>query len=154
HTQIQLKTLVALREQRRPATEAEIEALPPSEQEEVRRNGFIEYVETGRSDGLTPLFVQAGQRLRANLMFSAPGTGFIPIIEAKLILASPRWQPLEISLGLVVGLFSVELLNNAVSLSQSESVELVVTVTSISGPSDTVHFSIDDDKGRLSVAPD
>jgi hypothetical protein len=153
---IRLKTLIALREERRPATDEEIAELPPfppSIRENARRNGFIEYVETGRSDGLTPLAVAAGHSVLANLEFSAPATGSAPIIEAALILASPQWQRLEIPLTLIVGSISVELLNSAVSVTQGRGVDLVVTVISLSGPGDTVHFSIVDGD-RLSVSPD
>ena len=154
---IRLQNLIAMREVRRPATAEEIAELPPfppSIREDAISHGVVEHHEVARSDGVVPLTVAAGQTIYANLEFSAPAGGTSEIIDAALVIDSPRWQRTEIPLRLIVGSITVELDNSAVTVTQGKSVELVVSLFSQSGPGDLVHFSIEDDGDRLQVFPE
>lgn len=67
---ISVQQLVAFREERRPATEAEIAelpAFPPSIRERLRREGIVETVESERVDGDAPIHVERGGALVATL---------------------------------------------------------------------------------------
>ena len=67
---ISVQQLVAFREERRPATEAEIAelpAFPPSIRERLRREGIVKTVESERVDGDAPIHVERGGALVATL---------------------------------------------------------------------------------------
>lgn len=153
---IRLKQVIAFASVRREFTEEEIAELPPfppSIRENARREGYFEQVERGRSSGAQSLPVAAGQMVQVYLDFTAPQTGFTNITEAALVIDSPRWQRTEIPLRLIIGRIQVELSSGPVSISQGGTADIVVSVASLAGPGDDVHFSLEGDGDKIQIVP-
>lgn len=99
--------LIAFRPFSRPLTAEEIEELPPfppSIRAKARTSGtVVEYEETGRSDGNTPLIVAAGNMLQVRVAFSASTQSVPDTTAATLILEGTSWERVEIPVFLLIG---------------------------------------------------
>jgi hypothetical protein len=91
--------------------------------------------------------------VQAHLAFTAPRTGFPNITEATLVIDAPRWRRLEIPLRLIIGRFYMEVASGFVSINQGASAGVIVAVSSLEGPGDQVHFSLEGGGGRVRLAP-
>ena len=151
---IRVSHLVATREVRRPATPEELADLPPALRELVEREGFIEYEEVARSDGKTPLNVNAGTQLFANVEFGSPTHDMREIVDALLVIDSPRWQRATVPLRMMCGEIGVRLENDAVTVTQGKSTEILATISCPSGPGGLVSFNLINDEDRLQVFPE
>jgi hypothetical protein len=153
---IRLDHVITFTSVRRELTEEEINQLPaypPSIREDARRAGFLETVESGRSNGVQPLPVATGQMVQLHLAFAVPRRGFPNMTEATLVIDSPRWKRTEVPLRLTAGYMQVEVVSGPVTISQGGNAEIVVSVFSWSGPGDVVHFSLEGDGSKLRIAP-
>jgi len=141
-TVVRIQALVASKSVRRELTPEEIETFPPSLREDAIRRGFVEFVETARSDGRHPIVVSAGDMVQVHLVFDAPRRGFTNITDSTLVIDSPRWQRKEIPLRLLIGRIEIEMVSGSININQGGTTEIVVAVRSWTGPGTTVDFSL------------
>lgn len=103
---VRVKRVVVYDLRERPLTDDEIEELPlfpPSFRKNAGKLRIRALVETGRSDGSTPLRVPAGAAVSVELEFSPPAQQPAGLTAATLVVEGTAWELIEVPLYLFVG---------------------------------------------------
>jgi hypothetical protein len=144
---ITLVYVIAYRPVRQAFTPEEIEELPPfppSIRQNARNRGYIDYEETGRSDGTAPLAVVAGHRILVGLRFSGDAADVPEETSATLVIEGANWGATSVPLYMLIADLSIELLTTAIEVRQAEETFLPVRVISIAGPATQVRLALTD----------
>ncbi|ASZ69451.1 hypothetical protein [Bacillus cereus] len=103
---ITLKNIIAFRPLRRPFTEEEINELPPfppSIREKARINGVIEQKEIGRTNGITPLVINAGDMIQFIVEYSAPVQQNLDLTTASLSINGTTFETINVPIYMLIG---------------------------------------------------
>jgi hypothetical protein len=153
---IRLKNWTVSRPVRKQFTEEEIEELPaypPQTRENARKNGYVEYQETARSDGSVPLDVPARSVVRAYVEFAAPALRAPDEATGSLVFEATTWQTITVPISLIIGKVAVTLSQNSLNLGQGETGFVSVTTTSVAGPGTEVAFELPLDPATWQIIP-
>lgn len=151
-----LAQVVAFRPFKKMFTEEEIEELPaypPAIREQARQNGYVEYRELARGNGLIPISVSAGDMLRFYLELSAPAERFPDFIETDLVVEGTGWTQTKLPLQLIIGKVSVEVSRRSLDLRQGESGSFDVTLRSVAGPDTVVSLGFGEHADEWRIEP-
>ncbi|MET9375542.1 hypothetical protein ABZX98_15500 [Streptomyces sp. NPDC002992] len=154
---IRLKNVITFRPVHRHFTEAEILELPPyppSIREDARRNGYIEYQETGRRDGPGTLQVAARSVISFYLEFAAPLPHHHDSKSATLVIDAPDWQRVEVPLHVIMGKIEASVTPAALAVRQAATGQISTTLRSVAGPGTVVRTALGMGNDTWRVEPD
>ena len=154
---VRIKHALAYEGERREFTEDEIAQLPPhppSIREDARREGYIEYHETGRAAAGTPLRVPWGAMLQVHLEIAVPAAGAPDFVTDKLTIHSTTWRRMEVPVRLELAQIDVVVTSGSVSVRQGQESEAVdVVLASLAGSATDVTFRLGREGDPFQVHP-
>jgi hypothetical protein len=154
---VRIKHALAFEGERREFTEDEIAQLPPhppSIREDARRDGYIEYHETGRAAAGTPLKVPRSAMFQVHLEIPVPAAGAPDVVTDKLTIHSTTWRRMEVPVRLELARIDVVVSSGSVSVRQGQESEAVdVVLTSVAGSATDIAFRLGREGDPFRVHP-